>query len=65
MLSTFDRFLDLPEEITNVIIFLSKNKVYDLCLVNKYFNNNSKKIKILNNNEYPKLADEHFILLKY
>lgn len=59
MLSTFDLFSDLPEDTKNVIIYFSKCKVYDLCLVDKYFNNNSKKIKILSNKRYPKLLDKH------
>ena len=59
MLTTFDQFLNLPEELINVIIFYSENKVYDLCLVDKYFSHNSKKIMILSNKKYPELSDEH------
>jgi Leucine-rich repeat (LRR) protein len=59
MLNTFDQFTDLPEDIINVIIYFIRNKVYDLCLVNKYFNDNSKKIKILSNKKYSGLSDEN------
>ena len=51
----------VPKEIREYIIFLTENKVFDLCLVNKYFNNNCKIIKIVSNFDhlkyYPKLTN--------
>lgn len=45
----------LPE-IIDQIIYFTKNEVYDLLLVNKYFNLNCKAIRILNNDNLPYLT---------
>ena len=37
----------IPDEILKYIISLTENKVFDLCLINKYFNNNCKVIRLL------------------
>ena len=47
----------VPEEILKYIISLTENKVFDLCLVNHYFNNNCKIIKIVNNFKYHKFTN--------
>jgi hypothetical protein len=51
-------YLDIiPKEIKDHIISLTENKVYDLCLINKYFDDNCKIIRIIDNFKYPKLTD--------
>src|SRR5437762_2585304 len=57
------RFSLLPKEIKDYIISLTENKVYDLCLINKYFNDNCKVIRIANNFKYPKLIDNNLEIL--
>src|SRR5947207_13108741 len=51
------RFSLLPKEIKKYIISLTKNKIYDLCLINKYFDENCKIIRIVENYRYLKLTD--------
>ena len=51
-------------EIKDYIISLTTNKVYDLCLIDKYFNDNCKVIKIVNNFIYLKLSDVNLKILK-
>ena len=53
----------IPEEIIKYIISLTENKVYDLCLVNQYFDNNCKIIKIVDNNKYPKITNHKLKIL--
>jgi Leucine-rich repeat (LRR) protein len=43
----------LPDEIIKYIITFIKNKVFDLSLINKYFNDNCKIILIISNFDYP------------
>lgn len=52
----------LPEIIDHILYF-TDNSVFDLCLVNKYFNINVKKIRITNNKKYPEMKDEHLASL--
>lgn len=47
----------LPHDIKNIIISFTIDKVFDLCLVDKYFNSNCKIIRIVDNKNYPKLSD--------
>ena len=49
----------IPGEIIKYIISLTENKVFDLCLINKYFDNNCKTIRIVDNCKYPNLADSN------
>jgi len=46
MNSIYD-FNSLPTEIKNLIISLTTNKVYDLCLVDQYFNDNCRSLGLL------------------
>lgn len=48
----------LPELIDHIIYFTT-NSVSDLSLVNKYFNDNVKKIRIISNKDYPKMKNEY------
>src|SRR5436190_4947150 len=57
-------YLDIiPREIKDYIISLTENKVYDLCLINKYFDNNCKVIKIIDNSKYPDLTNTNLVKL--
>lgn len=47
-------------EIIDHIIYFTKNKVTELCLVCKYFNQVCKKIRITSNEKYPNIKDENF-----
>lgn len=48
-----------PREIIDHILYFTVNKVFDLSLVNKYFNDNVKKVRITNNRNYPRIKDEN------
>lgn len=51
---------NLPNEIVDHIIYFTSNNIFDLCLINKYVNQNSKKIRIITiDNQYPLLRDQH------
>ena len=54
----------IPKEIKDYIISLTENKVYDLCLVDRYFNNNCKVIRLVNNFKYPKFTNLNLRTLK-
>lgn len=49
----------LPVELVNHCIYFTDNPVAELSLVNKYFNNNVKGIRITSNEDYPAMTDEH------
>ena len=59
----FANFVNLPKELKDLVISFTKNNVFDLCLTNKYFNENCKVIRITNNNKYPKLRDNNLKVL--
>ena len=46
----------IPDEIVRYIISLTENKIFDLCLINKYFNKCSIT-RITDNFKYPKLTN--------
>lgn len=48
---------EVPDEIKKYIISLTENKVFDLCLINHYFNCNCKVIRIIDNFKYPYIKD--------
>lgn len=47
----------IPKEIKDYIISLTENKIFDLCLINKDFDNNCKVIRIINNIKYLNITD--------
>lgn len=53
--------LSLPLELVDHILYFTQNKVTELCLVCKYFNNNIKQIRILSNEKYPGVKDEQHL----
>src|SRR5690348_13792094 len=48
----------LPE-ILDQIIYFSSNPIVDLCLISKYFNDKTKKIRITSNEKIYKITDEY------
>ena len=52
-----------PKEIIDHILYFTKNKVSDLSLVNKYFNNNVARIRITSNENYPKFRTRNLVQL--
>jgi len=52
MLKQFTLFSNLPLDVINIIIVKAKVKLYDLCLVNWYFNNYAIKLKVTKSNKY-------------
>ena len=57
MNSNTNNILFLPLELIDNIIYFTQNPVFELCLVSKYFNDNSKKIRITSNNNYPGITN--------
>ena len=49
----------LPTELVDHVIGFTNNKIFDLCLVCHYFNNNCKQVLILSNDKYPKIVNEN------
>ena len=49
--------MNLPNELIDHVIYFTNNKVFDLCLVCRYFNNNCKRISVLSNDKYPNIKD--------
>lgn len=49
----------LPKELVDHIISFTVGSVFELCLVNKYFNDNCKRIRITSNKKYPDLTDKN------
>jgi len=49
----------LPNEIKHYIISFTKDKLTDLSLIDRYFNDNCKIVRITNNDKYPKLRNEN------
>jgi len=57
-------YLDIiPKEIKDYIISLTQNKIYDLCQVNKYFDDNCKIIRIVDNFKYTNLSNINLKIL--
>lgn len=54
-----NKMIYLIDDIFDHIIYFTTNKIYDLCLVNKHFNDNCKRILITDNKYYPKLTNEN------
>jgi Leucine-rich repeat (LRR) protein len=57
---TVSIFNIFPLEIIDYILYFTKNSVFELSQVNKYFNQNVKKMRITNNQNYPLITNEHF-----
>src|SRR4030042_4772833 len=49
---------NLLPEIVNHILYFTRNKVNELSLVCKYFNNNTKRIRIISNEKYPNIKNK-------
>lgn len=49
----------LPTELIDHIIYFTQNTIFDLSLVNKYFTNRVKIIRITDNENYPAMEDKH------
>lgn len=53
----------LPKEIVNHIFYFTENNIFELSLVNHYFNDNLAAIRIVNNEKYRSMEDHHILKL--